>query len=295
MENGPAPTTMTLPGYEVPGKEYGVTYLALGAGVQSTALLLMSNLGLYDCPKADYAIFADTGAEPESVYRTVSALQKCSTIPVVVVQEGDLEEEFISGAVHAEGHFSNLPLFTSEEQADGTIRKGFSRRGCTADYKLKPIHRYLKREVLGLRPRQRVKTSVRAMMGISWDETRRVKPSTDKWCDLSYPLVDNQIRREKCLRILEEHGPDYPTPSRSACYFCPFHGEVVWKNMKENDPEMWERACAFDEAIRDQSKTGLRGKAYLHRSCAPLRSIDLTHGGQTEFEFMGCESGYCGV
>ncbi|KKM78901.1 hypothetical protein LCGC14_1355330 [marine sediment metagenome] len=40
------------------------TYISFGAGVQSTALLIMSNLGLKDCPKADVAIFADTGDEP---------------------------------------------------------------------------------------------------------------------------------------------------------------------------------------------------------------------------------------
>lgn len=40
--------------------------LSLGAGVQSTTLLLMACEGLL--PRLDYAIFADTGWEPQRVY-----------------------------------------------------------------------------------------------------------------------------------------------------------------------------------------------------------------------------------
>ncbi len=46
------------------GMDFDFTYLSLGAGVQSTAMLIMSALGLYGCPNADVAIFADTGDEP---------------------------------------------------------------------------------------------------------------------------------------------------------------------------------------------------------------------------------------
>ena len=43
-----------------------INILNLGAGVQSTALLLMSIKG--ELPKLDYAIFSDTGWEPKKVY-----------------------------------------------------------------------------------------------------------------------------------------------------------------------------------------------------------------------------------
>ncbi|KKN55324.1 hypothetical protein LCGC14_0583140, partial [marine sediment metagenome] len=41
--------------------------LSLGAGVQSTAVLLMSCQGVL--PPLDAAVFADTGWEPKAVYR----------------------------------------------------------------------------------------------------------------------------------------------------------------------------------------------------------------------------------
>ena len=47
--------------------------LSLGAGVQSTALLLMMIHG--EIPKADAVIFADTGWEPAAVYKHLEKLE----------------------------------------------------------------------------------------------------------------------------------------------------------------------------------------------------------------------------
>lgn len=50
--------------------------LSLGAGVQSTCVLLMSIKGLL--PKIDYCVFADTGFEPPNVYTHFQWLKKFS-------------------------------------------------------------------------------------------------------------------------------------------------------------------------------------------------------------------------
>ena len=56
-------------------------YLSLGAGVQSSTLALMYALGeLEPMPKA--AIFADTQAEPASVYKWLDWLEKQLPYPV---------------------------------------------------------------------------------------------------------------------------------------------------------------------------------------------------------------------
>ena len=47
--------------------------LNLGAGVQSSTILLMSLRG--ELPRIDYAVFADTGWEPPAVYRQFERLQ----------------------------------------------------------------------------------------------------------------------------------------------------------------------------------------------------------------------------
>ena len=43
-----------------------INVLSLGAGVQSSTMALMSAKG--ELPKADCAIFADTGYEPKAIY-----------------------------------------------------------------------------------------------------------------------------------------------------------------------------------------------------------------------------------
>lgn len=48
--------------------------ISLGAGVQSTTLLLMAVHGEIE-PKPEYAIFADTGWEPVKVYKYIEALR----------------------------------------------------------------------------------------------------------------------------------------------------------------------------------------------------------------------------
>lgn len=98
-----------------------LTYLSLGAGVQSTALLVMSNLGLHGCPRADVAIFADTQDEPAYVYEHLAALEAWSEIPVRRVTAGRLSDA-------GEG-FLRIPAFT--ETAAGT---GMLRRQCTREY-----------------------------------------------------------------------------------------------------------------------------------------------------------------
>lgn len=66
-------------------------YLSLGAGVQSSTLALMYAVGeLKPMPKA--AIFADTQAEPKSVYKWLDWLREVLPYPVYTVSKGSLTE-----------------------------------------------------------------------------------------------------------------------------------------------------------------------------------------------------------
>jgi hypothetical protein len=54
--------------------------LSLGAGGQSSTLLLMSLAG--ELPRLDGAVFADTGWEPKAVYQHLDRLQAAAEIPI---------------------------------------------------------------------------------------------------------------------------------------------------------------------------------------------------------------------
>lgn len=68
--------------------------LSLGAGVQSTAVLLLACNG--EIPPSDHALFADTGWEPRAVYQQlarVTRIAKRAGIPVRIVSSGDIRTE----------------------------------------------------------------------------------------------------------------------------------------------------------------------------------------------------------
>ena len=130
--------------------------LSLGAGVQSSTVLLMSCRGVL--PKLDAAVFADTQWEPRQVYEHLEWLEaqaREAGIPVHRVTAGDLRqhtlEGFVRGSRDKSQRYASLPLHVL--QPDGS--RGMIRRQCTREYKIEPIERFIRRELLGLRPGQR--------------------------------------------------------------------------------------------------------------------------------------------
>lgn len=266
--------------------------LSLGAGVQSTTVLLMSIAG--ELEPLDAAIFADTGWEPVAVYKHLDWLEARAIeagIPVHRVTAGNIRED----ALDAEHRFASMPLFVKNEAG----RTGMIRRQCTKEYKLTPIRSKV-RQLLWENGRERAVQWI----GISLDEAHRMRDADRKYIARNYyPLVDHRMTRHDCLRWLAARG--YPEPPKSACIGCPFHGDSQWRRLRDEAPEDWADAVQFDEQIRQGNvrlrKDGqtdlLRGQAYLHRSLLPLAQVDLStlaDHGQGELFGQECE-GMCGV
>lgn len=271
-------------------------FLSLGAGVQSSTLLLASCRGLL--PKLDAAVFADTRWEPRAVYAHLdwlAAEAEKHGIPVRSVSKGDLRADALRSWMRAEdykangGRWASMPLYT--RSPDGTV--GMIHRQCTKEYKLQPLRREFRR-LAGYGPRDRVPMgAVEVWIGISTDETQRMRQPDVRWTTNRYPLVyDLGWSRERCLAWLAAEA--YPRPPRSACIGCPFHGDAEWRAIRAN-PEEWADAVAFDYAIRKTS--GLRGETFLHRSCRPLAEVDLRtdeERGQGQLPFAQECTGMCG-
>lgn len=269
-------------------------YLSLGAGVQSSTLALMYACGeLEPMPKA--AIFADTQDEPQSVYAWLDWLEKQLPFPVHRVTAGRLSNYNLlivnrkkDGAPYRK---SNIPMFGQND--DGSV--GILRRGCTVDFKIKPIHRFVKKHA-GIK-RGEKSVQVIQCIGISLDEIQRMKPSRHAFNIHRFPLIEKRIRRQGCIDWMESQG--YPEPPRSACVFCPFHSNKEWRRLQNDEPEGFADAVAFDKALReanelDQLQTSV---PYLHRSCKPLDEIDFrtdVERGQMTLWDDECE-GMCGV
>ena len=266
------------------------TYISFGAGVQSTALLIMSNLELKGCPKADVAIFADTGDEPAWVYDQVKTMQEWSEIPVEVVGKGCLSDD-VRARQEGTTRFAALPVFTAA--GDGKGGNAILRRQCTREYKIEPIEKRV-RVLLGYAPRKRIKKEVGCLLGISLDEVTRIKPSRTRWITNRWPLIDAGMRRHDCLRLIAEQG--IPEPKKSSCVFCPYHSDTFWRDLRDNHPGEFATAVEFDKDVRIMSRSGLKQPVYLHRSLMPLDEVDLTDPQENQVDMFENEcEGYCGV
>lgn len=264
--------------------------LALGAGVQSTALALMSEKK--ELPKVDAAIFADTGGEPKSVMKHLDWLESELSYPVYRVMEKDGLTNAIYEAVEDKTkRLSAPPFYTKGERSK--VGKLF--RVCTSEYKIKPVIQKI-RELLGLKKGERAGKEIRVIQwfGISYDELQRMKESKHKWLQHYYPLIEKKITRQDCLNWMQRNG--YPEPPRSACTYCPYHSDSFWRTMKYEDTESWTDAVNVDHAIR----AGIRGttnELYLHKSLQPLDEVkfeDEYHPDQETFSFGDECEGMCG-
>lgn len=246
---------------------YPLRVLSLGAGVQSTTTLLMAIHG--ELPRPDHVVFADVGWEPQAVYDHLANLAKLMEqhdIPFHLVSEGNIRKDFLDGTKRA----ASMPLHTVDENG----KKGMVRRQCTAEYKIKPLMKK-QRELAGLKPGERCKEHrINTVIGISYDETQRMRDPAFPWIQNEYPLVDLKMTRQDCLTWCEEKG--YARPPRSACIGCPFKSQEEWRILKQQ-PAEWADAVEFDVALRTKAEVVKRfnSKTYLHKSGKPLTEVDL--------------------
>ena len=277
--------------------------LSLGAGVQSSVLALLAARGdtrLTDAgySKPDVAVFADTGWEPEYVYRHLDWLETQLDFPLVRVSSGDLRTNLRRGLTPTGHQFVDVPLFL----VDDAGKKGMLWRQCTNHYKIVPINRAI-RELAGGRPRRPFPRGRRVEMwiGISKDEVARMKPSRESWAEHRWPLVDLGMSRSDCLDWFSTEYPERHLP-RSACVICPYRSDEHWIELKQAEPSSYEDAVRFDKWLRKSSGNAVRmlvdGRPYLHAARRPLATViaerEAGHYKDEDLFTNECD-GICGV
>lgn len=278
--------------------------LSLGAGVQSSALALMAAKGEIG-PMPDFAVFADTQAEPQSVYDWLDWLECELPFPVYRVSKGDLTLDQLTPAVRQSDGSSGAKAGTSYVKKlipvfglmpDGSQVAAIGRK-CTADYKIAPINRFVKGRCGVGRGQKDV--TVTQWIGISLDEMQRMKESRVGWSQHRWPLIELKMRRSDCIQWMKDNG--YPEPPRSACYYCPFHSDAEWRRLRDDDPEHFNKAVIFDKKLRgcfSEHDKHTKMEVYLHRSCKPLGEVDFDNDedkGQMVWDFQAECEGMCGL
>ena len=292
--------------------------LSLGAGVQSSTLAMMHKR-LYEMGYGiDMGVFADTQAEPRSVYTWLDWLEKQLPYPVYRVSKGNLARDGIGlhkSKKSGKTYMKNLiPLYI--QNPDGT--KGHIGRKCTAEYKVREIIKAVRNKIGNKAIREwRKKYGVKSvkvegstkrkwivppgtptlavsLIGISTDEAERMKPSAEPWIENRWPLIDEGMSRKDCLNWMAQH--DHPKPPRSACVFCPYHSDEEWLRLKNEEPEEWARAVRWEEVMQRRSlkDEAIKGKPFLHASLKPLPMVQFVQGDKNRAFGNECE-GMCGM
>lgn len=265
--------------------------LSLGAGVQSSTLLRLSLRDVL--PRLDCAIFADTRGESRSTYAHLVTLQREAEeagIPVVVGCKGDLRADMVRSARTGE-RVSNAPMFTHPSRHHE--RRGQLMRKCTRDYKVRVIRRAL-RWWLGLGRREKPAVHIEQWIGISTDETHRMKASDVSWITHRWPLAfDLRWSRARCEAWHVDNG--LPVPPRSACTFCPMHSNAAWRQLRDESPEEWAEVVEFEQSV----KCGLSGTNQglaLHESLKPINEAPIDNRDNGElFAWRDECDGMCGL
>ena len=251
------------------------------------------------CNKPDYAIFADTGWEPQSVYNNIEWLESQVSFPIIRVSNGRSLLDDVKNGVNAQGQpWLTLPVYLADREGNAD---GINWRQCTKNYKLDPIRRAVQ-ELLGVNPRQIVfpETNVEMWLGISTDEAMRIKPSRNWWITHRYPLVtDLPMDRNQCREWFAERYPDRQL-TRSACIGCPFRSSTSWLEIQEDEPEQFAEVVLLDRMLRSSDHNAgrmFRKQAYLHHRRIPLDdAIVLDYEKNLEVnQFINECEGHCGL
>lgn len=272
-----------------------LTVISLGAGVQSTTMALMAAHGEIG-PMPDAAIFADTQGEPEAVYKHLAWLKTVLPFPVHEVTGGNLWKSASTVRRTRDGQRSYIKTAIPVFMVDG-LRKGRGKRHCTQDFKIRPVNRKI-RELAGLRAvRKKDGVIADVWIGISADEALRAKANILPYLRSRWPLLELDMDRFDCLDWMASHG--YPVPPRSACTFCPFHGDNEWLALT---PDEFAGAAAMETELQAAyaSTTELSSVPFFHKKRLPLSEVNLVATPETrkarQLNMFNNEcEGMCGV
>ncbi len=233
-------------------------WLSYGGGVNSTALAILMIHGRFPEYEPWRIIFSDTGCEKDETYQFI-------------------REHFVP---YLEKHGRILEITFPKE----TVIERWERlsvtgsrilRTCTVEAKIKPQERYVKFFGKNSKP----------LIGIDAGEQHRQRESIR-------PLVDADIWREDCIRIIKDAG--LPVPIKSGCWCRPFArvGEVI-KLIKEH-PCRFARIERLEKAATEKhgaiAETGEPRTQWGDRPCSYWRERasqgDLFYDGYTLVEDM---------
>ena len=261
---------------------------SFGGGVQSTAVLALQGLGELPNPY-DAFLFSNVGndsEDPETLayfrdhHLPFAEKHGINLIELIKESRGRENETLWQQLHRLEVKSTQIPTYRVGKAPGG--------RKCTRDYKIRVVRKWQRQNGSSR------DTPAITGLGISTDEIQRVRKST-QYDDqiLEYPLIDLNMSREDCFKVIERAG--LPTPPRSACFFCPFHSKGAWIDLKENRPALFAKAAELEQVILKRCEIHGKEPEYLSRFGVPLEEAFSDYGNLPDINEgpEGCEESSC--
>ena len=246
--------------------------VSLSGGKDSAALAIYMRKK-YPEIKVEY-VFCDTGCELQETYEYLERLE--SLLGAKIIRVNAL------GLLDIKQKRSRNPFdFWLYEMFNGYLPSPRA-RWCTKMLKIKPFEAY-------------VGTGYAySYIGIRADENRegyvaKKPPVISQRPNIIpvYPFKDDDIRLEDISNMLDESGLGLPTyyrwRSRSGCYFCFYQQIGEWQGLKENHPELFEKAKRYEKYENGKRYTWIDGKPL-----SDVENITKRYGIQALDESEGC-------
>jgi len=198
--------------------------LSLSGGKDSAALAIYLRDRI---PEMEY-IFSDTRKELPETYEYLERI-----------------EDYLGKRVHR----LNAELgFDHWYDVYGEMIPSNHRRWCTKMLKLKPFE-----DFVGDAP-------VVNYVGLRADENRTGYISHKSNISAVYPFQDDGLKLADIREILENSGVGLPPytnwgRSRSGCFFCFYQQKIEWVRLKENHPNLYEEAKAYEKPFEKSGNT----------------------------------------
>lgn len=231
-------------------REYSV--FSCGAGVQSAALAAMICDGKIPLP--DFAVMVDTG------YEKTPSMQYAREVIMPRLAEAGVALEIIrtrdyypKQTIVTPDGFCVIPAFVKTDGKRG-VR---TRTCCNKVWKTDVVRKYLA---------ERGAKRYRTILGISADESQRMRRTDRRKETNEYPLVLMGMDRAACVEIIQNAG--WPVPTRSSCVMCGMMSDRQWMDMRDMWPEDFEKAVQIEREIHR-----VRPDIYLHKRCMDIDRV----------------------
>lgn len=196
----------------------------------------VNSVAAYFLHEHDEAIFCDTGTEYPETYEYLNAWADKFKITIIKSTWGSLYD-----------------YCWDHKMVPATYP-----RWCTVHFKIKPFTEYVDKPCF-------------KMLAFATDESHRAKLSVDNDIEHRFPLLEHNVSRDECKKIITRNG--LPVPHRSKCFICPFQTIAEWKALRMNHPDLFCKAEQLEERNREYRRSIGKKPLYLYGNAKPLREV----------------------